>query len=140
VTNEPRISVIDDDKSVRLAIGRLLKSFGLHAELFASAEEFLRSGRLTGTACLILDVRIPGMSGVELQEQLIASDTRVPIVFISAHGDEAARARALERGAVDFLRKPFCDEALLHAIARATRTDPRPRQPTTTAPSRRRGM
>jgi FixJ family two-component response regulator len=123
VANEPRISVIDDDESVRLAIGRLLKSIGLHAELFASAEEFLRSGRLPGTECLILDVRMPGMSGVELQEQLIASDTRVPIIFISAHGDEAARARALERGAVEFLRKPFSDEALLDAIARATRRE-----------------
>jgi FixJ family two-component response regulator len=123
VAKKLRISVIDDDESVRLAVGRLLDSIGLHAELFASAEEFLRSGRVPGTGCLILDVRMPGMSGVELQEQLIASDTRVPIIFISAHGDEAARARALERGAVDFLRKPFSDKALLDAIARASRRE-----------------
>jgi FixJ family two-component response regulator len=97
----------------------------LHAELFASAEEFLRSGRLPGTGCLILDVRMPGMSGLDLQEQLIASDTPIPIIFITAHRDEATRARALERGAVDFLRKPFNDEALLDAIARATRREVR---------------
>jgi FixJ family two-component response regulator len=120
VTITPRISVIDDDESVRLAVGRLLESVGLHAELFASAEEFLRSGRLPGTGCLILDVRLPGMSGVALQEQLIASDTPVPIIFITAHGDVTTRARALERGAVEFLRKPFSDEALLDAIAKAT--------------------
>ena len=123
MANEIRISVIDDDESVRRAVGRLLESVGLHAEPFASAEEFLRSGRLSGTRCLILDLRMPGMSGVELQEQLIASDTAVPIVFITAHGDEATRARALDRGAVDFLRKPFSDEALLDAVARAIRRE-----------------
>ena len=116
----PRISVIDDDESVRLAVGRLLESVGLHAELFASAEEFLRSGHLPGTECLILDVRMAGMSGVELQEQLLASDTPVPIIFITAHGDVTTRARALERGAVAFLRKPFSEKALLDAIAKAT--------------------
>jgi FixJ family two-component response regulator len=120
VASTPRIAVIDDDESVRLALGRLLKSVGMHAELFPSAEEFLRSERLPGMGCLIVDVMMPGMSGVELQEQLIASDTQVPMIFITAHVDEATRARALERGAVDFLRKPFSDEALLAAIARAT--------------------
>lgn len=117
--NSSRISVVDDDESMRNALRGLLKSVGLQAELFASAEEFLRSGRLPGTACLILDIRMPGMSGVELQEQLIATDSAVPIIFMTAHGDEETRARALERGAIDFLQKPFSDEALLGAIARA---------------------
>jgi FixJ family two-component response regulator len=117
--NSSRISVVDDDESMRNALRGLLKSVGFQAELFASAEEFLTSGRLPGTACLILDVRMPGMSGVELQEQLIATDSAVPIIFMTAHGDEDARARALERGAVDYLHKPFSDDALLGAIARA---------------------
>lgn len=117
--NSSRISVVDDDESMREALRGLLRSVGFQAELFASAEEFLRSGRVPGTACLVLDVRMPGMSGVELQEQLIAMDSGVPIVFMTAHGDDFTRARALERGAVDFLHKPFTDEALLDAIARA---------------------
>jgi len=119
VPNDSTIAVVDDDASLREALRGLLRSAGFHAEVFASAEEFLRSGRVRGTACLILDVRMPGMSGVELQERLMASDLAVPIVFISAHGDEEVRALALERGAVDFLQKPFSDDALLTAIARA---------------------
>ena len=117
--NNVRISVVDDDVSMRQAIKGLLKSAGFHAEVFASAEEFLNSGRLGGTACLILDVRMPGMSGIELQERLIASGRMVPIIFITAHADEQERARALERGAVDCLQKPFTDDALLDAIAKA---------------------
>ena len=117
--NNVRISVVDDDVSMRQAIKGLLKSAGFHAEVFASAEEFLNSGRLSGTACLILDVRMPGMSGIELQERLIASGRMVPIIFITAHADEQERARALERGAVDCLQKPFTDDALLDAIAKA---------------------
>ncbi len=120
VPNNLRISVVDDDVSMRQAIRGLLKSAGFHAEVFASAEEVLKSGRLSGTACLILDVRMPGMSGIELQERLIASGRMVPIIFITAHADEEERARALERGAVDCLQKPFTDDALLDAIAKAT--------------------
>jgi len=119
VPNNLRISVVDDDVSMRQAIRGLLKSAGFHAEVFASAEEVLKSGRLSGTACLILDVRMPGMSGIELQERLIASGRMVPIIFITAHADEQERARALERGAVDCLQKPFTDDALLDAIAKA---------------------
>jgi FixJ family two-component response regulator len=121
-----KISIVDDDESVREALKSLLKSVGFKAEAFASAEEFLNSGHLNGTACLILDVRMPGMSGVELQDRLTASHEEVPIVFISAHADEEARARSLECGAVDFLQKPFSDEALLNAINAAVR---RPRPP-----------
>ena len=117
--NNLRIFVVDDDVSMRQAIKGLLKSAGFHAEVFASAEEVLNSGRLSGTACLILDVRMPGMSGIELQDRLIASGRMVPIIFITAHADEEERARILERGAVDCLQKPFTDDALLDAIAKA---------------------
>lgn len=116
------VAVIDDDASVREALRGLLKSAGFRAEVFASAEEFLDSRRLANTACLILDVRMSGMSGLELQEHLIASNRAVPIIFITAHGDEEARARALERGAVEFLQKPFSDETLLDAITRSIGT------------------
>jgi len=121
-----KISIVDDDESVREALKSLLKSAGFEAEAFASAEEFLNSGHLPGAACLILDVRMPGMNGVELQERLISSHNGVPIIFISAHAEEEARARALESGAVDFLQKPFSDEALLNAIHAAIRL---PRSP-----------
>ena len=121
--NDSRIvSVVDDDESVREALRGLLKSAGFRADVFASAEEFLSSGRLGATGCLIVDVRMPGMSGVELQEQLIASNPALPIIFISADGDDGVRARALQRGAIDFLYKPFSDEALLDAIDRASGT------------------
>jgi FixJ family two-component response regulator len=119
VPDTSRISVVDDDASVREAIRGLLRSAGFDAEVFASAEEFLTSGRLLGTTCLVLDVRMPSMSGIELQERLISSGHTVPIIFITAHADEDERARALDRGAVDCLRKPFSDDALLEAIAKA---------------------
>ena len=118
------VSVVDDDISMREALRGLLKSAGFHSEVFASAEEFLDSGRLADTACLVLDVRMEGITGLELQEQLLASGWTIPIVFITAHGDEDVRSRALERGAIDFLQKPFDDEALLNAIARAVGPPP----------------
>ena len=123
-----KISIVDDDESVREALKSLLRSVGFETEAFASAEDFLNSGHLPSTACLILDVRMPGMSGVELQDRLTASYDGVPIIFISAHADEEARTRALESGAVDFLQKPFSDEALLNAIDAAVRL-PRSPQP-----------
>ena len=110
------ISIVDDEESVREAIHSLLKSVGFRAEAFTRAEEFLNSDHLFETACLILDVRMPGMGGLELQKWLLASDFSLPIVFISAHGDSDAQARALEAGAVAFLHKPFSEEALLDAI------------------------
>jgi FixJ family two-component response regulator len=116
VSETPMISIVDDDESVREAIKGLIRSMGYRAEVFASAEEFLSSGDLNETACLILDVRMAEMSGLELQTQLTASGCRVPIIFISAHSDSKARARALEAGAVAFLMKPFSDDALLNAI------------------------
>ena len=116
-----RIAVIDDDESVRDALKSLLKAAGFRAEAFSSALEFLDSCQLAGLACLILDVRMPGMSGIELQDRLIASHDGVPIIFISAHADEEARARALASGAIAFLVKPFSDKALLDAIDVAVR-------------------
>jgi FixJ family two-component response regulator len=112
----PVISIVDDDESVREAIESLMKSVGYIAKVFPSAGEFLRSGHLADTGCLILDVQMPGMSGLELQSRLVASKSRIPIVFISAHSDAEARARALEAGAVGFLQKPFSEDALLSAI------------------------
>ena len=120
--NNSLISIVDDDASVREALRGLLKSVGFTTEVFASAEEILSSGRLNGTSCLILDVRMPGMSGLELQERLIASGRAVPIVFITAHADDSERARAMERGAIDCLQKPFSEDALLDAISKAIGT------------------
>jgi FixJ family two-component response regulator len=118
-----RVSIVDDDESVREAINSLLRSVGLHAEVFASAEEFLSSGYQHNAECLILDVRMPGMSGLQLQEQLTCAKFDVPIIFITAHvSDTQARTRALQAGAVDFLIKPFSEEALLNDIYAALRS------------------
>ena len=117
------ISIVDDDESVRDAIKSLLKSIGFRVAVFASAEGFLHSGQLQATACLILDVRMPGMSGLELQRQLAAAQWRIPIIFITAHDEEAARAQVLQACVVDCLRKPFSEEALLNAIRSALEPD-----------------
>jgi FixJ family two-component response regulator len=119
VLDNGRILVVDDDASMRDAIKGLLNAAGYDAEVFASAEEILNSGRLAGTACLVPDVCMPGMSGLELQDRLIALGHAVPIIFITAQGDEEERARALDRGAVGCLQKPFRQDALLDAISRA---------------------
>jgi FixJ family two-component response regulator len=116
MSNLSLISVVDDDTSVRESLQCLIRSFGFVVEAFASAEEFLNSDHLPNTRCLILDMRMPGMNGLELQRRLTASHCEVPVIFITAHGDEAARSRALKNGAVDYLLKPFREEALLHAI------------------------
>jgi FixJ family two-component response regulator len=112
----PLISIVDDDESFRNSLNNLIRSVGFCAQGFSSAEAFLNSSQRHDTACLILDVRMPGMSGLDLQRQLVAAHSRIPIVFITSHGDDDARARALEAGAVDFLYKPFREEALLKAI------------------------
>ena len=116
MTNGMVISIVEDDESMRKAIKRLINSVGLSIEDFVSAEDFLSSDRSKGSACLILDVRLPGMSGLELQNWLAASNRRVPVIFISAHGDGQVRRQALEAGAVDFLQKPFSAEDLFTAI------------------------
>ena len=104
---------------MRSALLGLLKAVGLPAQVFASAEEFLSSGQQHETACLIADIRMPGISGLELQAQLNAEHCRIPIIFITAHGDEKMRLHALRAGAVEFLAKPFDDEALLVSVRAA---------------------
>ena len=113
------IAILDDDDSMRIALQGLLKSVGLPAEAFASAEEFLGSGRQYKTACLIADIRMPGMSGLELQAQLNAERCKIPTIFITAHGDTKMRMQALRAGAVEFLLKPFDDEVLLESVRAA---------------------
>lgn len=110
------ISIVDDDASVRNSTRRLLRCSGLRAEAFESADEFLRSEFFGQTACLLLDVRMPGMTGLELQQRLIESGRRIPIVFLSAHATEAEETRALRDGAVSFFRKPVSKEILLGAL------------------------
>jgi FixJ family two-component response regulator len=113
------VVIVDDDDSVRASLEGLLKSAGLLAQSFASAEEFLKSGLQRHTACLIADIRMPGMSGLELQAQLIADHYRIPTIFITAHGDEKMRLQAMRAGAVEFLAKPFDEEALLERVRTA---------------------
>jgi len=113
----PLISIVDDDESVRAALKSLIDSVGFRAEVFQSGEEFLNSPYLLQTNCLITDVRMQGMSGLELQERLSAAGRSIPIVFISAHDDKEARARGLRAGAIDFLQKPFSEDSLLGAIS-----------------------
>jgi FixJ family two-component response regulator len=113
----PLISIVDDDESVRTALKSLIDSVGFRAEVFGSGEEFLKSPYVFKTDCLIADVRMPGMSGLELQARLHAAGSAVPIVFISAHADKEARARGLRDGAIAFLQKPFSEDSLLGAIS-----------------------
>lgn len=113
------VAVVDDDESVRGALRGLLKTAGLQAQAFASAEDFLNSGLLRQTACLIADIRMPGMSGLELQQRLNAEHCRIPTIFITAHGDAKMRLQAMRAGAVEFLSKPFDDEALLDSVRAA---------------------
>jgi FixJ family two-component response regulator len=115
----PLITVVDDDAAIREAVQSLLRSVGLRAEGFASAPDCLQSGRLQDTACLIVDVQMPGMSGLELQQQLTTAQCPLPLLFITAHGDAETRARALSAGAVGFLDKPFREEVLLGAVQAA---------------------
>jgi FixJ family two-component response regulator len=113
------VAIVDDDVLTRCSLQGLLKAVGLPAQAFGSAEEFLRSGKQWGTACLIVDIRMPGMSGLELQENLIAEGCRIPTIFITAHGDAKMRAQALRAGAVEFLTKPFDDEILIERVRAA---------------------
>ena len=112
----PLISIVDDDDSLRNSLDNLIRSVGFRAQGFPSAEAFLSSNQVHDTACLILDVRLPGMNGLELQRRIVAADWRIPIIFITSHADGDAEARALEGGAVDYLYKPFREEQLLNAI------------------------
>lgn len=112
----PLITIVDDDDSVRDSIQSLIRSVGFRASSFGSAEEFLQSDLLQKVSCLILDVRMPGMSGLKLQRYLKEKNFQIPIIFITAHYDETTRSKALNEGAVEFLNKPFNEESLLRAI------------------------
>jgi FixJ family two-component response regulator len=112
----PIVSIVDDDESVRLALRSLVRSLGLIVCAFASAEEFLQSPHVNDTSCLITDVQMPGMSGIELQSVLLAQGRRIPTIFVTAFPEEQVRARALEAGAIDFLSKPFNCQTLIKLI------------------------
>lgn len=116
MVNRPLISVVDDDESVRESLPDLLREFGFTAQSFSSAEEFLASDFLGQTRCLVLDIAMPGMTGPDLQQELTRRRQEIPIVFITAHGDETVRPRMLEQGAVECLFKPFSETALLEAL------------------------
>ena len=112
----PIVFVVDDDPSVRRAVKRLIESVGLQVESFGSAQEFLQGRRLDAPGCLVLDIRLPGISGLDFQRRLAETDTHIPIIFITAHGDIPMSVRAMKAGAVEFLTKPFRDQDLLDAI------------------------
>jgi FixJ family two-component response regulator len=116
------ISIVDDDQSVRESLHGLLRSVGFSVQVFVSAEEFLQSGHLDKTDCLILDVRMPGITGLELQRQLRAQGCQIPIIFISAHADDETRGQALGGGAVAFLIKPLNEDMVLTALKTALGT------------------
>jgi FixJ family two-component response regulator len=121
MVSRPLVSVVDDDESVRESLPDLLRELGFTAQAFASAEEFLASDHIDETCCLILDVAMPGMSGPDLVRELVNRQQRIPTVFITAHGSEAARPQLIAQGAIDCLLKPFSDTALREAIDAALR-------------------
>jgi FixJ family two-component response regulator len=121
--SRPTIFVIDDDASVRKSLSRLLRSAGYTIETFPSAEEFLRREHFDGVGCIVLDVQMPGLSGMDLQEELSKADYHMPIIFITGHGDIPMSVQAMKKGAVDFLTKPCDDEQLLRAVENATEKD-----------------
>jgi len=122
-TGNPTVFVIDDDDLVRSAIQGLLKSVGLRAETFGTTQQFLSSKHPDGPSCLVLDVRLPGVNGLDFQRQLADSGVRIPIIFITGHGDIPMSVKAMKSGAVEFLTKPFRDEDLLNAIHQALDRD-----------------
>jgi FixJ family two-component response regulator len=120
---EPIVFAIDDDASMREALSRLFRSIGMRAQIFASAQDFLRFKRPDAPACLVLDVRLPGLSGLDLQRELAAAEFAIPIIFITGHGDIPMSVQAMKAGAVEFLTKPFRDQELLDAIQQAIQRD-----------------
>jgi FixJ family two-component response regulator len=121
--DEPTVFVVDDDRSVRDALSSLFRSVGLRVETFASVAELLQSKLPNVASCLVLDVRLPGVSGLEFQTELAKSDIRIPIIFITGHGDIPMSVKAMKAGAVDFLTKPFRDQDMLDAAATAIERD-----------------
>ena len=123
--NETRlVSIVDDDESLRRSVKNLLTSVGFQVETFASAEAFLQSAHRADTRCVVLDLRMPGMSGLDLLMHLAATGSPIPVVILTAHSDDEARRRMLQAGAVAFLGKPFHGEALLGAVRRALAENP----------------
>ncbi len=116
---DPKVFVVDDDDSIRKSLVRLIRSAGFQAETFSSADEFISQEAYEGPCCLILDVRIPGMSGLDLQQKLNRMEVSLPIIFITGHGDVPMSVKAMKAGAIDFLPKPFNDQELLDIISRA---------------------
>ena len=122
MTNQSRsqfVAIVDDDRSIQCALNDLLESAGLSARCFGSAEEFLESDERNQTACLVTDIRMPGLSGLELQAKLKAEGSRIPMIFITAHSDAKMKMQAMQAGAVEFLSKPFDDEVLLEKVRAA---------------------
>jgi len=119
----PTVFVVDDDAPMRDALSSLIRSVGLRVEIFSSAREFLRAKASDGPACLVLDVRLPGLSGMDLHRELIAADNPIPVIFITGHGDIPMSVRAMKAGAAEFLTKPFHDQDLLDAIQQAIDRD-----------------
>jgi FixJ family two-component response regulator len=124
---QANVIVIDDDRDVREALGRLLRSVGLQVQLHGSVPEFLNAGPPDGPACLVLDVRLPGQSGLDFQRELSISGVRLPIIFITGHGDIAMSVQAMKGGAIEFLTKPFRDQDLLDAVQSGLERDRRQR-------------
>ena len=129
----PTVFIVDDDRGMRQAIQDLVESVGLRAEAFASGQDFLRKQLSGDSCCLVLDVRLPQMSGLDFQRQLAETGVQIPIIFITAHGDIPMSVRALKSGAVEFLTKPFRDQDLLDAIQQALQRDNATRQQQTEA-------
>jgi FixJ family two-component response regulator len=128
IANETTVFVIDDDARMRAALERLLKSVGLRAESFATPQDFLRRKPAGTPSCLVLDVRLPGMSGLDVQRKMIESGIEIPIIFITGHGDIPMTVKAMKSGAVEFLTKPFRDQDLLDAIQQALEREKETRQ------------
>ena len=121
--SSPIVFIVDDDEDMRLSMQRVLKTVGLRAELFATPEDFLKRNIPDAPSCLVLDVRLPGMGGLEVQHKLIEAGIHIPIIFISAHGDIPMTVKAMKSGAVEFLTKPFRHQELLDAIQQALQRD-----------------
>lgn len=121
--SEPIVFIVDDDESVRKALKRLIKSVGMNVETFTTAREFLSRQHYEGPSCLVLDIRMPGLSGLDLQQELAKAGLTLPVIFITGHGNISMSVRAMKAGAVDFLEKPFDDQVLLDAIQQALERD-----------------
>jgi FixJ family two-component response regulator len=124
----PTVFIVDDDTRMRAATQRLLKTVGLHSESFATPEDFLRHKRPNGPTCLVLDLRLPGMSGLEVQRKLTDMGVQIPIIFITGHADIPTTVKAMKSGAVEFLTKPFRDQDLIDAVQEALKRDSERRQ------------